>query len=203
MFARCDKLGAYCDTVSIHCCWFCAKVSLSMNRAHFYRQGTYWFWLLWYGGAHRTIRFDMLCDSAFSMLVCYVFLYPLLSDSWRIFGSSLSLSQTLALLSIYINLERNFARKIRRCQSVNFPIHFLRRSSRRSPPRNRQEISQTRKKLFFMYDHISAARFLGLLSFSVYKIRDYIITYVVSRKQNTTTGWQWQLIKKLFSPTNW
>lgn len=31
-----------------------------------------------------------------------------------------------------------------------------------------------------MYDHISAARFLALLSFSVYKIRDYIITYVVS-----------------------
>lgn len=34
-----------------------------------------------------------------------------------------------------------------------------------------------------MYDNISAARFLGLLSFSVYKIRDYIKTYVVSWKK--------------------
>lgn len=35
-----------------------------------------------------------------------------------------------------------------------------------------------------MYEHIPTARFLGLFSFSIYKIRDYIISYVVSTEKN-------------------
>lgn len=63
---------------------------------------TNWFWSLWYRVDHRINRFAMLCDSAFSMLVCYGFLYIhyiVIRDAWL---RALSLSLRLSRCPLYL-----------------------------------------------------------------------------------------------------